>query len=97
GWLAERVKDGEVRWVLASDQGTSPADGRVGSSELMTAVTQACEPVQLESSGTDSTTTGASAGQQSGTASASSNGTDSTTDSNVIYDCAGKASALAAQ
>ncbi|MCB8914466.1 MAG: glycosyltransferase family 39 protein [Thermoleophilales bacterium] len=79
-WLSERVADGDIRWVLASDTGTSPADGRVGSSELMAAVTEVCEPVQMESTGAGS-----------------SSDTGSSSDSNVIYDCAGKASALAAQ
>ena len=91
-WLSERVADGDIRWVLASDMGTSPADGRVGSSELMAAVTEVCEPVQMESTGT-----GTSSGNGSSTGSDSSSATGSSSDSNVIYDCAGKASALAAQ
>ena len=85
-WLAERVADGEIRWVLTDQNSMSPADGRVGSSELMTAVTEACDPVELETT-TSTNPTGAGS---IGSASTSSH-------SSVIYDCAGKASALAAQ
>ncbi|HMX72579.1 MAG TPA: hypothetical protein PKA56_12595, partial [Solirubrobacterales bacterium] len=66
----------------------SPADGRVGSSELMTAVTEACEPVKLETITSPTSTNPTGAG---------SIGSASTASESKIYDCAGKASALAAQ
>lgn len=82
GWLAERVADGDVRWVLTDGSGGGiPADGRTGSSELMAAVTEVCGLVELESS----STTAATANQTSGSDSSGSN---------LIYDCAGKASAI---
>ncbi len=43
-WLADAVESGKVRWVL-TDGGTSPGmanDGRVGSTQVMAAVQQAC-------------------------------------------------------
>lgn len=64
-WLAERVADGDVRWVLTDGESSSPADGRTGSSELMAAVSSICEAVEM--------------------------------DDGEIYDCAGKAAALARQ
>lgn len=88
GWLAERVAGGEIRWVLTDQNSMSPADGRVGSSELMTAVTEACEPVKLETITSPTSTNPTGAG---------SIGSASTASESKIYDCAGKASALAAQ
>jgi hypothetical protein len=94
-WLAGRVADGEVRWVLTDgSDGGVPADGRPGSSELMAAVSEVCSPVEMESSatGSDSANLGSAT-----TATVTTNPTSGSSDSNVIYDCAGKASDLAAQ
>lgn len=55
-WLADAVEIGKVRWVL-TDGGTSPGmanDGRVGSTEVMAAVQEACTAV---GSATTTTTT----------------------------------------
>jgi hypothetical protein len=45
-WLADRVADGTIRWVLTGgqDDGMRP-DGRTGSSTVMAAVAATCEPV----------------------------------------------------
>ena len=81
-WLAERVADGQVRWVLTDSTSSSPADGRTGSTDVMAAVASVCEPVEMDSG---------SGASDSGT---SNSGSGS---SSVIYDCAGKASELASE
>lgn len=49
-WLASRVESGDIRWVVADETGGGfPADGRTGSSELMAAVSEVCEPVETAS------------------------------------------------
>lgn len=56
-WLADAVDSGKVRWILTDGQsGGMPNDGRVGSTEVMAAVQQACTAV----GSTSSTTTGGS-------------------------------------
>jgi 4-amino-4-deoxy-L-arabinose transferase-like glycosyltransferase len=74
-WLAERVRSGAIRWVLAEQSaGQSsrglPGDTRAGSKAAMAAVEKACEKVTLP------TGTGGSA-------------------STSLYDCQGRAGALA--
>ena len=46
-WLAEAIRDGRVRWVLADQQGmgAGPQDDRVGSSQVMSVVADTCKPV----------------------------------------------------
>jgi 4-amino-4-deoxy-L-arabinose transferase-like glycosyltransferase len=46
-WLAERVADGEIRWVLTDGEGAGGMgnDGRTGSSSVMAAVAATCTPV----------------------------------------------------
>ena len=45
-WLAQRVADGTIRWVLADGEGGGmPNDGRTGSQSVMTAVQETCTPV----------------------------------------------------
>ena len=80
-WLAQRVRSGAIRWVLAEQSGSQPGPGlpgdtRKGSRAAMTAVTQACRKVTLSSGGSSSSeaTTGASS---------------------ALYDCQGDANALA--
>jgi 4-amino-4-deoxy-L-arabinose transferase-like glycosyltransferase len=43
-WLAQAVRDGKIRYVLASGQGGF-SDGRTGSRDVMAAVEQTCSPV----------------------------------------------------
>ncbi|HZV74486.1 MAG TPA: glycosyltransferase family 39 protein [Conexibacter sp.] len=79
-WLADAVRAGKLRWVLADGSGGGmPNDARVGSRSVMSAVAQTCTAASLSS-----TTSGASASAAGG----SSSGT--------LYDCQGKADALAA-
>ncbi|MEA2307372.1 MAG: hypothetical protein QOH43_4652 [Solirubrobacteraceae bacterium] len=60
GWLANAVASGQIRWVLTDSQGGGGQDGRVGSTNLMAAVQQACRPVSLTSSSSTSTSSTAS-------------------------------------
>jgi 4-amino-4-deoxy-L-arabinose transferase-like glycosyltransferase len=67
-WLADAVRAGKVRWVLADRAGGGFArDGRTGSSTVMAAVAQTCRPVSTSS-----------------------------TSASGLYDCLGRADALAA-
>ncbi|MGA7435393.1 MAG: hypothetical protein WBW44_07190, partial [Solirubrobacterales bacterium] len=46
-WLAGRVEQGEIRWVLAGESGGpggSPADGRTGAETAMDAAAAVCVP-----------------------------------------------------
>jgi hypothetical protein len=52
-WLAQAVRDGQIRWVLIN--GTSsglPNDTRVGSNDVMSVVAKTCKKVMTTSSGT---------------------------------------------
>ncbi len=93
-WLAQRVRSGAIRWVLAEGSSgfgggaSMPGDTRAGSKAAMTAVTKACREVTLSTSSAVTGTgglTGAGAAGGSG-ASARSGGS--------LYDCQGRASAL---
>jgi hypothetical protein len=86
-WLAQEVRSGKIRWVLDEPQsggsggGRLPGDTRTVSKTAMAAVAKACVAVTLASSG-------------SGTAGGS--GSSSTTGgSTTLYDCQGRAQALA--
>jgi 4-amino-4-deoxy-L-arabinose transferase-like glycosyltransferase len=46
-WLAEMVRSGRIRWVIASDGGFGGNDGRVGSSKVMAAVEQVGKKVTV--------------------------------------------------
>ncbi len=51
-WLADAVASGKIRWILTDDSRSGmPADGRVGSSEVMAAVARTCTKVMLPSTG----------------------------------------------
>jgi hypothetical protein len=86
-WLAQEVSAGKIRWVVADQSGTGvgglPGDTRTGSRTAMTAVAEACRKVTLSSSA--STTASATTG--GGARAGSSAGT--------LYDCQGRAAALA--
>ncbi|HXN37032.1 MAG TPA: glycosyltransferase family 39 protein [Solirubrobacteraceae bacterium] len=83
-WLAQEVRSGKIRWVV--DEGSSafggglPGDTRTGARTAMAAVAQACERVTLSTS--------AGTGSSAGTAAGS-------TESGGLYDCQGRAAALA--
>jgi 4-amino-4-deoxy-L-arabinose transferase-like glycosyltransferase len=51
-WLAQAVKDGQIRWVLAGSNSGPGQDGRVGSSQVMTAVAATCKKATTTTSGT---------------------------------------------
>jgi 4-amino-4-deoxy-L-arabinose transferase-like glycosyltransferase len=48
-WLAEHVRAGHIRWVLADGGGRVGSDGRTGSSAAMAAVAETCPSVTLSS------------------------------------------------
>lgn len=83
-WFANEVAGGRIRWVLADSSGAGrglPGDRRAGSSAVMTAVAQTCTSVP---------------------ASAYSGSTSSPTGGRAalaggLYDCSGRAAALAAR
>jgi 4-amino-4-deoxy-L-arabinose transferase-like glycosyltransferase len=55
-WLADAVRDGRIRWVLADSAGGGMGrDGRTGSSTVMAAVAKTCKAVTVSSSGTSAT------------------------------------------
>jgi 4-amino-4-deoxy-L-arabinose transferase-like glycosyltransferase len=84
-WLAQRVRSGAIRWVLADGSGGIgtgrglPGDTRTGSRTAMSAVTEACRKVSLGKSASASSEAGGLGGS-GGEAS--------------LYDCQGHASAL---
>jgi 4-amino-4-deoxy-L-arabinose transferase-like glycosyltransferase len=92
-WLAQEVRSGSIRWVLgeqAQSRGPGlPGDTRAGSKAAMTAVAKACAKVTLPASPAAATTSAAATRTGAG-ASASS------TAAATLYNCQGRASALAA-
>jgi 4-amino-4-deoxy-L-arabinose transferase-like glycosyltransferase len=85
-WLAQEVRSGKIRWVLADQSGTSPGgrlpgDTRAGSKVAMSAVAQACKRVTLSTS-TSTTAVGATRTDTGAAA------------SSTLYDCQGRAQAL---
>jgi len=87
-WLAQRVRAGAIRWVLAEGGGGGlrlPGDTRKGSASATSAVAKACRAVQVPASASGSAGAG-------GEASAASEKGSATT----VYDCAGRAQALLA-
>ena len=84
-WLAQEVRAGKIRWVLAEEgagQGGPglPGDTRVGAKTAMAAVAKACKRVTLSS---------ASAG---GTTETTAGGTGAEA---TLYDCQGRSAAIA--
>jgi 4-amino-4-deoxy-L-arabinose transferase-like glycosyltransferase len=83
-WLAQQVRDGKIRWVLADEAGAGaggfgrgvPGDGRAGSKAAISAATDACRRVTLPAS--------------AGAGSAGGGGASSA----VLYDCSGRAAQL---
>jgi 4-amino-4-deoxy-L-arabinose transferase-like glycosyltransferase len=92
-WLAQKVRSGSIRWVLGEQTQRSgpglPGDTRAGSKAAMAAVAKACRKVTL-SSGTGTTRTAGAAATGAGTGTAASSSTA------TLYDCQGRADALAA-
>jgi 4-amino-4-deoxy-L-arabinose transferase-like glycosyltransferase len=94
-WLAQRVRSGAIRWVLGEQSGTQslrglPGDTRAGSKAAITAVEEACKKVRVSTgSGTASAGTAGTGATSSGTGSTAGTSTSS------LYDCQGRAGALA--
>ncbi len=83
-WLAQEVRSGKIRWVWAEESGGGfsgrlPGDTRTGSKTAMAAVTRACARVAQA----------AVSGTGAGAGGAGSGG------AGTLYDCAGRAAALA--
>ncbi len=101
-WLAQEVSTGKIRWVL--DEGSSGGfgggpggDTRIGAKTAMAAVVRACAAVTLSSSSSASSSGSASAGSSSSTGSSGKAGSQAATGgSTTLYDCQGRAQALAA-
>jgi 4-amino-4-deoxy-L-arabinose transferase-like glycosyltransferase len=92
-WLANAVSSGRIRWVFTGGGGAAgglPNDGRVGARTAMTAVAKVCTPVSLPA-------TPAGAGATTATtAAAATNARTTSSAAGGLYDCQGKAKALAA-
>ena len=91
-WMAQEVSAGKIRWVVGEQSaagggfgGRLPGDTRTGSKTAMAAVESACTKVTLPAS-----TTAASEAIAGGATSAATGSAAST-----LYDCQGRASALA--
>jgi 4-amino-4-deoxy-L-arabinose transferase-like glycosyltransferase len=84
-WLAQRVRSGAIRWVLAEETGSGPrlpGDTRAGSHSALSAVARACIAAKVPAGAAGSAAAGATAGET---------GATTTT---TVYDCAGRAQAL---
>jgi 4-amino-4-deoxy-L-arabinose transferase-like glycosyltransferase len=96
-WLAQRVRSGAIRWVLAEQTGVGgfgggrglPGDTRAGSKAAMAAVAKACHKVTLPTS----TASSAAASGASGSNTVAGGGGREA--SSTLYDCQGRADALA--
>jgi 4-amino-4-deoxy-L-arabinose transferase-like glycosyltransferase len=90
-WLAQEVREGKIRWVLAEQSGgfggNTPGETRVGSKPAMAAVARVCQVVTL-STGTSASTGTFGLASTTSTLRAAGAGT--------LYDCQGDAAALAA-
>ena len=89
-WLAQEVAAGKIRWVVGEQSssggfgGRLPGDTRAGSKAAMAAVEAACKKVTLPAStAATSTAAGATAGGAGSSA------------ASTLYDCEGRAGALA--
>src|SRR5205823_14948407 len=83
-WLAQRVRSGAIRWVLAEGGAAGPrlpGDTRKGSQATIRAVAKACRAVSLPAPASSATAGGAGR-----TLSASGEGT--------LYDCLGRSQQL---
>jgi 4-amino-4-deoxy-L-arabinose transferase-like glycosyltransferase len=94
-WLAQRVRSGAIRWVLGEQSATQsfrglPGDTRAGSKAAITAVEKVCKKVTL-STGTGN----ASAGTAGAATTSGGTGSTAGSASTSLYDCQGRADALA--
>ncbi|MHB8233665.1 MAG: mannosyltransferase YkcB-related protein, partial [Solirubrobacteraceae bacterium] len=92
-WLAQRVSSGAIRWVLGEQtgQGSGPrlaGDTRAGSKAALTAVAKVCRKVTLPASSASAASSGEAAGASGAGVAAASTAT-------TLYDCQGRAAAIA--
>jgi 4-amino-4-deoxy-L-arabinose transferase-like glycosyltransferase len=81
-WFAQEVRDGNIRWVLTGGQMGGPGgDSRAGSTAVMTAVQNVCTAIPSSA--------------YEGTTGSTTTDTFGSTSSSGLYDCRGKADALA--
>lgn len=100
-WLADAVREGRVRWVLSDGSGTMQVgqDGRTGSADAFSAAAASCRRIPARAHATGSATSSASggtSGTQGSAAGRSSAADGQTSSSATLYDCAGRAEAIAA-
>jgi 4-amino-4-deoxy-L-arabinose transferase-like glycosyltransferase len=83
-WLAQRVRSGAIRWVLAEQVGAGPrlpGDTRTGSQAAISAVAKACRAVSLPTRASSATEGAAGL-------------TPSTSGEGTLYDCRGRSQQL---
>jgi 4-amino-4-deoxy-L-arabinose transferase-like glycosyltransferase len=100
-WLAQRVGSGAIRWVLGEQTGQSggprlPGDTRAGSKAAMSAVAKACRKVTLPASTASAAGAGSGTASGSGAATATNAAGASASAATTLYDCQGRAPAIAA-
>jgi 4-amino-4-deoxy-L-arabinose transferase-like glycosyltransferase len=92
-WLAQEVSSGKIRWVLGEQASSGfggrglRGDTRTGAKTAMAAVARECRAVTISSSGSGASSAGTASSGASGSAAAGA--------SSTLYDCAGRAAALA--
>jgi 4-amino-4-deoxy-L-arabinose transferase-like glycosyltransferase len=99
-WLAGAVRDGRIRWVLTegSARGALPNDNRVGARTAMAGVAQVCTRVTAVSATSGGNAAGTGAMNATGgptTGGTTTTGGAASASSGRLYDCQGKATALA--
>ncbi len=98
-WLASEVSSGRLRWVLVQSTGSGgfgggglPGDSRTGSETAFAAAAQVCRAVRLP--GTSATSASGSSGA-SALGSLFGTGAGATSSGATLYDCQGRAAAIA--
>jgi hypothetical protein len=102
-WLAQQVRTGRIRWVLAEGGGATPrlpSDNRTGAQAAMAAVVRACRAVTLTGSTSSASGTGSGsptgASTRSGSVAAARAGARTGAGALVgtLYDCRGRSPQL---
>ncbi len=97
-WLAYEVRTGKIRWVLYEQSSGGPGGGvrgdtRTGAKTAMAAVARECEAVTLPSSASGVSSASGASGTPSASGGSGAVGTLGA--AGTLYDCAGRATALA--
>jgi 4-amino-4-deoxy-L-arabinose transferase-like glycosyltransferase len=97
-WLAQEVRTGKIRWVLYEMNANPPGGGvrgdtRTGAKTAMAAVARECEAVTLQSSASGVSSASGASGTASTPGASGAVGTLGA--AGTLYDCAGRATALA--